>query len=576
MKFNKIIAMSLLAATTLAVTSCKEDDDNNSTSRLFRPIASASATANDLLVTWKAITGTTEYALELYSIATDGSGNNTYKLLQEVRTPNITYTFKGLEWDQKYMVKIKGTNGSMQSEYYQTNDVTITYPTILSKVKTIDQAARLSWDATSTDTIRAIRVFKADGNDALQTIILSKNDYAAGEYDIYSLESQTAYLFKVYSDKEIFDNSTYKGSMTATTSAVVDFNVKYNGNYLDIRNWDEDEAKDTLKSAEFQAMLKEGMTVILRGGQEYKVNNTVLFDKSVSFVTGPTLGENAKFISSGGMGLVKGKDANVAKLEFTDIDIYSDKALGDLPVETCTEKGFGGRQVFNENGTKSTLDSIVFKNCHIEGFRAVVRAQAATDNIHHIYFDECTINGIGDQGVVTTTNKAADFQSVTFKNCTVTNIVMLCDLRATAGALNLNIRNSTFCYAPIETKANANTPLLRFNGNSNEVTINIEKTLFGPSMQTENCDGETIHTYSAGTNGSIFLNGDFAANVRSSFRTNFEWTSIGEGEAAKTYGISGIESLGMDENALWQEPAKGNFKIKATLTEPELGAKKWW
>jgi hypothetical protein len=32
----------------------------------------------------------------------------------------------------------------------------------------------------------------------------------------------------------------------------------------------------------------------------------------------------------------------------------------------------------------------------------------------------------------------------------------------------------------------------------------------------------------------------------------------------------------MDENALWQEPAKGNFKIKATLTEPELGAKKWW
>ena len=576
MKFNKIIAMSLLAATTLAVTSCKDDDDNNSTSRLFRPIASASVTANDLLVTWKAITGTSEYILELYSITTDEGGNETYKLVQEAKTTNVTYTFKALEWDQKYMVKIKGTNGTLQSEYYQTDGVTINYPTILSKVKTIDQAARLSWDATSTDTIRAIRVFKADSNEALQTITLNKSDYEAGEYDIYSLESQTAYLFKVYGDKETFDNSTYKGSMTATTSAAVDFNVKYNGNFLDIRNWDEDEAKDTLKSAEFQAMLKDGMTVILRGEQEYKVNNTVLFDKSISFVTGPTLGNNAKFICSGGMGLVKGKDANVSKLQFTDIDIYSDKALGDLPIETCTEKGFGGRQVFNENGTSSTLDSIVFKNCHIEGFRAVVRAQSDKDNIHHIYFDGCTINGVGDQGVVTTSNKAADFQSVTFKNCTVTNIVMLCDLRATAGALSFNIRNCTFCYAPIETKANANTPLLRFNGNANEVTINIERTLFGPSMQTKDCDGETLQTFNAGTNGSIFLNGTFAPNVKSSFRTNFEWTSIGEGEAAKTYGIDGIESLGFDENSLWQDPAKGNFKIKATLTESELGAKNWW
>ena len=579
MKLNKIIAMTLLAATTFAVTSCKDDDDNNTASRLFRPIASVSATGNDLLVTWKSITGTSEYVLELYSVtSTDENGNPNYTQVQEARTSSTTYTFKSLAWDEKYMVKIKGIAGDKSSMYYQTSDVSITYPSILSNVKTIDAAARLTWDATSNDTIKCILVFEDGVADAVQTIKVSKTDYAAGQMDIYGLKNSTSYVFKTYNSTTTFNNDTYKGKMTATTKEPTDFDTKYGaGNYIDIRDWDEDEAKDTLKSADFQAMLKEGITVILRGEQDYKVNNTLTFDKSVTFVTGPTLGGNARFISSGGMTLVKGKDANVAKLQFIDIDFYSDKAIADLPVETCTEKAFGGRQVFNENGTNSTLDSIVFKNCLIEGYRAVVRAQNANDAIHHVYFDGCTINGIGDQGIVTTSNKAADFRSVTMKNCTVTNVVMACDLRATASAISFNIRNCTFCYAPIETKANANTPLLRFNGNSNEVTINIEKSLFGPSMMTKNCDGETVQTFKAGTNGSIFLNPqDVTPNVSSAFRTNFDWTSIGEGEAAKTYGISGIETLGMSETDLWQDPAKGNFKIKATLAEDDLGAKKWW
>ena len=580
MKFNKIITMSLLVATTLGMaTSCKDDNDDNVTSRLFRPIANASANGNDLLVTWKSISGTTEYILELNQVvSTDENGNSSYKLVQEARTAGTSYTFSNLAWDEKYMVKIKGTSDTKASEYYQTSDVSINYATILSKAKSIDKAVRVSWDAASTDSIKTILVFKENIEDAVASYKVKPANFAAGYYDVFGLEPMTTYTFKTYGSSTVFDNSTYKGRITATTTAVTDFNTQYNGNYIDIRDWDTNEAKDTLKSATFQAMLTEGMTVILRGEQEYKINNTVVFDKSVTFVTGPTLGENARFVCSGGMTLAKGVSANVAKIQFVDIDIYSDKSVegGTNVVATNEEKGFGGRQVFNENGTNSTLDSIVFKNCLIEGFRAVVRAQNANDNIHHVYFDNCTINGIGDQGIVTTTNKAADFRTVTMKNCTVTNVVMVCDLRATAGPVSFNIRNCTFCYVPIETKANANTPLLRFNGNANEVTINIDKSLFGPSMMTKDCDGETVQCYQAGTNGSIFLNPtDLQPNVQSSFRTSFDWTSIGEGEAAKTYGISGIESLGMSETDLWQDPAKGNFTIKATLAETDLGAKKW-
>ena len=71
--------------------------------------------------------------------------------------------------------------------------------------------------------------------------------------------------------------------------------------------------------------------------------------------------------------------------------------------------------MFNINGTNSTLKKISFKGCKIEGYRAMVRAQAATDGVQEIEVDNCIINGIGDQGVFTTNNKAADFQKITLK-----------------------------------------------------------------------------------------------------------------------------------------------------------------
>ena len=107
----------------------------------------------------------------------------------------------------------------------------------------------------------------------------------------------------------------------------------------------------------------------------------------------------------------------------------------------------------------------------------------------------CLINCIGDQGVITTTNKAADWQSVTMRNCTITNIVLLCDLRATASTLDFNIENCTFCYAPIETTSNANTPLFRLG--SGNVNLNVKNTLVGPSMKTTDSAGDEIWTYGA-------------------------------------------------------------------------------
>lgn len=575
MKIKKYFAMMLLmASTSLAFIGCSDDDNLGEAPRLFRPVASLDAQKNNLVVTWSKIPGATEYSLTLFK-AVDMQPDGTYSAVKykEATTSDVSYTFDNLEWDEKYGITISCKNDTKGSEEYKTPLTTINYPSKLSKVKTIDNAARLTWvnTASSSDVIKAIVAIPEGSTSEEERIVktVKEEEDLEGSFDVLGLKPATAYTFYAYKDAEVFDNTTYAGKLSATTSEQSDFDTQYGGNYIDIRNWDPEEAADTLKSPEFAAMLKEGITVILRGEQDYKVNNTVVFDKSVNFVTGPTLGGNARFISSGGMQCAKG--ANVARLSFNDIDFYSDKALGDNAVATNTDKGFGGRQVFNENGTSSTLGEILFKGCHIEGYRAVVRAQAANDNINKVTFDGCVINGIGDQGIVTTNNKKSELQEISFTNSTLTNIVMVCDLRSTASAPSLNVTNCTFCYAPMETTENTNTPLFRLG--SNAVKLNISNTLFGPSMASEGSAGSTIITNTAGTAGSIFVdNQDAEISSPHSYMTNFQWTVVKD----KTYPISTLIGTGMSETELWTDPANGNFRINKSVGEDGIGDPRWF
>lgn len=125
----------------------------------------------------------------------------------------------------------------------------------------------------------------------------------------------------------------------------------------------------------------------------------------------------------------------------------------------------------------------------------------------------------------------------------------------------------------METTENANTPLFRFE--SLAVNLNISKSIFGPSMASESSKGSNIMLNTAGPKGSIMLNGANAAvSVTSSFRTKFDWTAIGTTEP-KTYPIDALISAGMDETELWNDPAKGDFKLKGTLSIDDAGASKW-
>lgn len=576
MKLKNILAIMLLAATTTGfLSSCSDKATDSQAPRLFRPVASLVTSNNTVTASWDNISGATQYNLTLYRVTgQDETGENIYEAVTSGSCESSPYTFEDLAWDEKYRVEISCAGNNIESKTYTTSDVNVAYPTSLkSSPKTIDNAARITWDLKG-EQIKAI-VATPEGEGDPVVVTLTDAQYEAGQIDVMGLKAGTKYIFTAYSDKEELSNSTYVGKVTATTSKPIDFDEAYGaGKWLDIREYDENMAKDTLKTPEFWEQVSDGMTIILRGDFDYKVNNSQPFDKSVRFVTASTLGNNARFISSGGLTLAKG--VNIDFIEFVNVDFISDKAMpgGVNEIATNTDKGFGGRQVFNINGTNSTLKKISFKGCKIEGYRAMVRAQAATDGVQEIEVDNCIINGIGDQGVFTTNNKAADFQKITLKNSTITNIVMLCDLRSSKGDLEFNIENCTFCYAPIETTANANTPMFRINGNKNTVKLNVQNTLFGPSMYTGG-GGASITTYKAGEKGSIFLNGSETtlASVSKSFKTNFTWTEVGAN--LTTYPLDGLQELSVDETGLWSAPASGEFKLITSVGEDGIGDPRW-
>lgn len=565
----------LLLAFTASSTfiGCDDDDFTGEAPRLFRPVTSLEVQNNNIITTWENIKGATEYQLQLFRVAsTDDAGENVYELYTEATCASSPYTFEGLNWDEKYMVKIKCKSTDKESELYATTDINVTYISKIKSVKLIDNAARLTWE-DGGNTIKLIKAVPE--NPELETIVkeVSDEEYRNGSADITGLASETSYTIYAYSSLEEQTNATYAGRVSGKTTVPMDFDAIFGaGNWIDIRGYDAAAAVDTLKTADFWKNITDGMTIILRGDFDYNVNNSIKFNRSVTFRTAATLGGNARFISSGG--LQCDKNATVDKIMFENVDFYSDKAIpgGGKEVATTDDKGFGGRQVFNENGTNSTIKELIFKGCHIEGYRAVIRAQADSDNINNLMFEGCTINGIGDQGLITTNNKKADWQNVTFKDCTITNVVMLGDLRSSKGELKVNIENCTFCYAPMETTANANTPLLRCDKNA--VIISINKTLFGPSMASEGSAGSKIKTFTAGTAGSAFLNGAAAlVSANQSYKTNFKWTEFGETKA--TYPIDGLIELAFDENTLWSAPSNGDFKVIGNIGDSGIGASKW-
>lgn len=566
--------MLLLAAVTTGmgtIVSCSSDNDLPKADALFRPIITESDNLElglddnnvpYMIVKWDNYTSADQYTVR--AVPVDASVP-----AKEITTSELTCRFDNLEYDKEYFVYISSANttSGLKSKEYNITATTPDFPTKLITPATtdlIDIQARISW-AVGT-TYDKLVIIKDSEDETIGEVEVSDEENAAGEKIIGGLEPKTTYRVEAWKD------GNYQGKKRITTAAADVFD----GVVFDLRSLSEDEAKNYITTdqiaADVAANPDEDIVYVLSGGTTYKIAGGTAIpatNKTIRFVTGLTLAGNAQFISSGGFAIAKGAD--VYGLTFEKVDFISDKFADADAIAAYNKKDFGGRQVFNINGVKSTLSNLTFKNCSMQGYRAVVRSQADGDNITNVVMEGCLVNGIGDQGVLTTTNKKGDWKSVVLKNCTFTNIVMLCDFRSATVKNNLplemTVENCTFCYAPLEA-SNANTPLFRVADNT---TITVKNTLFGPAMAS-------VKPYNASDMGSVFVTGGPTVDVEQSYKTNFGWTTIGEGDAATTYPMEGLSDLGISEKALWSNPSAGVFSIIGKVSGvnfSQLGDARW-
>ena len=566
--------MLLLAAVTTGmgtIVSCSSDNDLPKADALFRPIITESDNLElglddnnvpYMIVKWDNYTSADQYTVR--AVPVDASVP-----AKEITTSELTCRFDNLEYDKEYFVYISSANttSGLKSKEYNITATTPDFPTKLITPATtdlIDIQARISW-AVGT-TYDKLVIIKDSEDETIGEVEVSDEENAAGEKIIGGLEPKTTYRVEAWKD------GNYQGKKRITTAAADVFE----GVVFDLRSLSEDEAKNYITTAQIAADVAanpdEDIVYVLSGGTTYKIAGGTAIpatNKTIRFVTGLTLAGNAQFISGGGFAIAKGAD--VYGLTFEKVDFISDKFADADAIAAYNKKDFGGRQVFNINGVKSTLSNLTFKNCSMQGYRAVVRSQADGDNITNVVMEDCLVNGIGDQGVLTTTNKKGDWKSVVLKNCTFTNIVMLCDFRSATVKNNLplemTVENCTFCYAPLEA-SNANTPLFRVADNT---TITVKNTLFGPAMAS-------VKPYNASDMGSVFVTGGPTVDVEQSYKTNFGWTTIGEGDAATTYPMEGLSDLGISEKALWSNPSAGVFSIIGKVSGvnfSQLGDARW-
>lgn len=574
---KSILLLAAITTGLVSFVSCSDDDDLTTADALFRPIISENDNIEQgldenlkpyVIVKWDNYTDANQYTVKME--ATDGSET------KEITTSELTCRFDNLQYDKEYFVYISSanTNTGLSSKPYSLTITTNDYPTNLSSVSAsdiIDNAARIRWSEKGDfDLLKVIK----DSNDSLVHEVTVTSDMQANHAAVVDgLQPRTTYRVEAYK------NGEYKGKKRFTTAAAENFS----GAVIDLRSAVDSVAKSYFTSeqiaADVEANAGQDLIYVLKGGFDYKISGGTQLPSTankIKFVTGLTLEGNARFVQSGGFTMAS--EANINDVVFEKIDFVSDKVNnGSNPVETNTEKGWGGRQVFNVNGTKATMESLTYKNCSFTGYRAVCRAQTANDAVHNITLEDCLINCIGDQGVVTTTNKAADWRNVKMKNCTITNIVMLCDFRSTAGTLKFDITDCTFCYAPLETTSNGNTPMFRLG--SGNVDLTIKNTLIGPSMMSIGSSGDEIQTYKPGVAGSILLSG--TPNnlvVESSYKTNFAYTDLGTPDEPKIYPLEGLGELNMSETGLWSKPAAGEFYIvgsQSGIDFKTLGDQRW-
>ena len=522
----------LLSCFSGLMTSCSDDDDAGS-KVLLRPVTAMEIVQNKAYLSWKSVEGATEYIVEVYKVV--DKGEELYKT--ETVPGDRSSCVIDLDWEENYKFKVKCEGNGRLSGYWETEVTGVLYRPLsieLGEARTIDTQALISWMPNDTVVITALTAvpmgLETVNSQDIKVYNVSSEEYLAGSKIIDDLTPETSYRVSFYSGDEQ-SSDTYQARIDLRNEA-------FDPDYFNKLDWNS---------------LAEGTTFVLPAGKTYVLNSgeTVIeFAHSVHFVTPQTLEDYPTFSFDNAFRIVEG--GVVDKVTFKRINLRASKSLSEV-----ADNSLSGKQVICPESDVFLINTIDFTNCYIENFRSIVRSKKATGNVGAIAFKECTINAIGNQGIVSTDGKNGNYiNDVSFDECTITNICGIADLRNSSSGKSISITNTTFCYAPME-----NSFLFRVDPS---IAVKIENCVFGGSMKI---DGKLPKFNELGSGGQDDYTGVYPFSSVNSFQANDRTSSKGN---------LGLSDSKMSTTTLFTAPGTNNFKLNELFTGcSSVGASKW-
>ena len=542
----------LLSCFSGLMTSCSDDDDAGS-KVLLRPVTAMEIVQNKAYLSWKSVEGATEYIVEVYKVV--DKGEELYKT--ETVPGDRSSCVIDLDWEENYKFKVKCEGNGRLSGYWETEVTGILYRPLsieLGEARTIDTQALISWTPNDTVVITALTAvpmgLETVNSQDIKVYNVSSEEYLAGSKIIDDLTPETSYRVSLYSGDEQ-SSDTYQARIEVKTAVTENLDEDYGtANRIDLRNEAFD--PDYFNKLDWNS-LAEGTTFVLPAGKTYVLNSgeTVIeFAHSVRFVTPQTLEDYPTFSFDNAFRIVEG--GVVDKVTFKRINLRASKSLSEV-----ADNSLSGKQVICPESDVFLINTIDFTNCYIENFRSIVRSKKATGNVGAIAFKECTINAIGNQGIVSTDGKNGNYiNDVSFDECTITNICGIADLRNSSSGKSISITNTTFCYAPME-----NSFLFRVDPS---IAVKIENCVFGGSMKI---DGKLPKFNELGSGGQDDYTGVYPFSSVNSFQANDRTSSKGN---------LGLSDSKMSTATLFTAPETNNFKLNELFTGcSSVGASKW-
>ena len=542
----------LLSCFSGLMTSCSDDDDAGS-KVLLRPVTAMEIVQNKAYLSWKSVEGATEYIVEVYKVV--DKGEELYKT--ETVPGDRSSCVIDLDWEENYKFKVKCEGNGRLSGYWETEVTGILYRPLsieLGEARTIDTQALISWTPNDTVVITALTAvpmgLETVNSQDIKVYNVSSEEYLAGSKIIDDLTPETSYRVSLYSGEEQ-NSDTYQARIEVKTAVTENLDEDYGtANRIDLRNEAFD--PDYFNKLDWNS-LAEGTTFVLPAGKTYVLNSgeTVIeFAHSVHFVTPQTLEDYPTFSFDNAFRIVEG--GVVDNVTFKRINLRASKSLSEV-----ADNSLSGKQVICPESDVFLINTIDFTNCYIENFRSIVRSKKATGNVGAIAFKECTINAIGNQGIVSTDGKNGNYiNDVSFDECTITNICGIADLRNSSSGKSISITNTTFCYAPME-----NSFLFRVDPS---IAVKIENCVFGGSMKI---DGKLPKFNELGSGGQDDYTGVYPFSSVNSFQANDRTSSKGN---------LGLSDSKMSTTTLFTAPGTNNFKLNELFTGcSSVGASKW-